>query len=664
MMRRFLVLVALALVVAVGAAGYALVSCSTDENDAVSVRVDPDRETRLQVPDGPLIVLPAGSTSGPGQLVAEELPETPALPDGIISATGGGRDIRLEGAELTGQATLRFPVEPPGGVPTEAVDALLTYYDRDQQEWVPVESEYDGQTVTATVDHLSWWNPITWDYQGLLDAAASRFAGFATPPEPDQPRCPNEDLARADGTSVTSDSDGPLKWCYGESDGDRMLRLVNGRGYPALVSHPEGWDLQRQRPDSMAQAIGARVIEAVEALPDGRSGILLGGGQMVTLFPEQPLGTTAFVDVKPSSGAFILGSLEYAGSTVGFVADKIPGARRDTRLSAAKYGSCATELADTVGAAGVDDDFAGLESELVAESLRCVARQAVVETVYEEFLLSAIEWLADGSRQIVAGGRGIIDTLQPPYRITITVPGEGAAQDQYEQTTPVEVTETGDDDSSCGTVTWEQFDLDHFVYEDEGTTCDEALEIAQEYFNGSPPLANMYGAVSLEGPVEEWDCGAKQAEEPYVFCGPYEGGGGITLERIVSLDEVEQRAIQSREQAVPQDLLGDWSGTIYHDDAGESYQANLSIEGGFVGEQVGTIYYPYQECTSTLELKLVSDNSIVVSGDQISKNYDNPHQCPASPGGREALRLLANGSLQFGLDSAEEKGHKRGYLTR
>lgn len=278
--------------------------------------------------------------------------------------------------------------------------------------------------MTATVEHLSWWNPVTWDYQGLLDSAMSRFADFTTALEPDQPQCPNEDLARADGTSVTSDSGSRVKWCYGESDGQRMLRLVNGGGYPALVSYSEGWDLQRQRSDSTAQAIGARVIEAVEALPDGRSGILLDGGQLVTLYPEQPPGSTAFVGVKPSSGGYILSSLEYSGSAVGFVADKIPGARRDTRLSADKYVSCIPELADTVGAAVVDDDIAGLESELVGRSLRCVARQTVVETVYEEFLFSAIEWLANGSNEIVAGARGVADTLRTPYRIAITVPAE------------------------------------------------------------------------------------------------------------------------------------------------------------------------------------------------------------------------------------------------
>lgn len=115
-----------------------------------------------------------------------------------------------------------------------------------------------------------------------------------------------------------------------------MLRVVNGRAYPALVSHPSGWDLQRQRSDTLAQALGARVIEAVEALPDGQSGILLDGGQLVTLYPEQPPGSTAVVGVRPSSGGYILGSLEYAGSTVGFVAGKVPGSRRDTSLSADK----------------------------------------------------------------------------------------------------------------------------------------------------------------------------------------------------------------------------------------------------------------------------------------------------------------------------------------
>lgn len=644
---------------ALGMSSYALVSCLAGENDTAAVRVDPDRETRLQVPNGPLIVLPAGSTSGPGELVAEKLSETPALPEEVVSVTDGGWDIHLEDTELVGTARLRFPVRAPDDVPPDVVDVMLTFYDQQQRQWVPVESRYDRrqQTVTATVEHLSWWNPVTWDYRGLLTAATTSFADFATAPETDQPQCPKEDQARADGTRVVSDGGSRIKWCYGASDTGRLLRLTNGRAYPALVSYPSGWNLQRQRSDSLAQAIGARVIEQVTTLPDDRSGILLDGGQLVTLYPEQEPGSTAFVGVKSSSGGYILGGLEYAGSTVEFVGSKIPGAGLATASSAIDFSSCIPELADTSGAAAVDQAAGGLGPELVEKSLLCVARQAVVSTVYEEFFFSAIEWLADGSQRIVAGAGGIADSLRVPYRIAITVP----AGDQSQQSETTTATDRGSleqssDDTSCGTVTWQQYDLEYYVYQSD-ETCEEALRVAQDYFNESPPLDNAYGAVL----VGEWGCDAKEQEEPYFHCSQYEGGGDLTFERVEGQETALQEAGESWERAIPQGFVGDWSGVVNRGDD-LTYRLNLSIESGIVGEKVGTSYYPNENCRGDLELDLVSDNSIVLHEDITSVDSSNSRTCPYLSSRRIPLRLLSDDTVRLGLETDPDE--EKGVLTR
>jgi hypothetical protein len=138
------------------------------------------------------------------------------------------------------------------------------------------------------------------------------FRDFVHGSEPQQARCPNEGDARADGTKVVSG--------------------------------------------------------------DGRRGVLLDGGQQVTLYPHQAPGSTRLVGVKPSSGGYLLGDLEYAASTLEFVSGKVPGARERSRRAALDLGKCIPELANTIGAAGVDDATDGLQPALLRESLRCVGQ--------------------------------------------------------------------------------------------------------------------------------------------------------------------------------------------------------------------------------------------------------------------------------------------------
>jgi hypothetical protein len=411
------------LVVTLGLTGCSVPGASSGSSQ-VSVPVDPGRVARLQVPDGPLVVLPPGSTSGAGRLVAGRAKEAPDPPADLLPVADGAWYIHLKGTKLTGKATLRFPVEIPEGVPAGDVAVLLTYYDRQHQRWRPVASRYDaaGHTVTATVGHLSWWNPLTWDYHALADQASASFRQFVSGSKPAQPRCPNEKRARADGTKVTSDGGSRVKWCYGEKNGKSLLRLVNARGYPALVSYPAGWDAQRQRSGSLAQALGSRLVEATAALPHGRSGVLLDGARQVTLYPDQQPGTTAVVGVKPSSGGYILGDLEYAASTVEFVGGKAPGAPDAARVSTAKLSECIPDLAKTAGTAAVDDATSGLGTDLLRRSLHCVAGKAVARSLAGRFVVSAVNWLADGVDKVVAGGRAIADTLHAPYRISITAP--------------------------------------------------------------------------------------------------------------------------------------------------------------------------------------------------------------------------------------------------
>lgn len=264
---------------------------------------------------------------------------------------------------------------------------------------------------------------------GMVLITDNGFTDLPIRLEPEQPRCPNEDQARADGTRVRSESGSRVKWCYGRSsDGQKLLRMVNGRAYPVLASYPSGWERQRQRSGSLIQAGGAWAVEEITALPEGRSGLLVLGGQTVTLYPQLSPDNPAVVGVKPSSGGYLVGGLDYAQRTIEF-ASGIRSGGFGTRSAATILRSCGVELAGTIGAAAADDDTSGLGSVLIGQSTRCLISQvgSPIEKVY-----NAGEWLANGAGQVVGGVRGIADTLRSPYWIEITFPAPAWAASSAE----------------------------------------------------------------------------------------------------------------------------------------------------------------------------------------------------------------------------------------
>lgn len=86
-------------------------------------------------------------------------------------AVGSAFDVDLGGAELSAPATLEMAFDPgklPKDTPEEA--AFLAYYDEEAEVWIPVGGRVDPDRdmVIIETDHLSWWQPWTWNWDAWI----------------------------------------------------------------------------------------------------------------------------------------------------------------------------------------------------------------------------------------------------------------------------------------------------------------------------------------------------------------------------------------------------------------------------------------------------------------------------------------------------------------
>ena len=190
----------------------------------------------------------AGSASLPDGWDTPILGEPGAVPlvvDGVpIEVVDGMElgpmfDIETDEA-LEGQITLVFPVElaspPPAGLPVGGV----LRYDESTQGWESVASEYDADLggLVVTVDHLSWYNPYTWDWGSILSelsAGIGRAVGVRT----DEPACETALPIWVRDVVYVDDPTNPVLVCA-ESDVQNAdlvaVRISNNRPYWIEVS--------------------------------------------------------------------------------------------------------------------------------------------------------------------------------------------------------------------------------------------------------------------------------------------------------------------------------------------------------------------------------------------------------------------------------------------
>lgn len=146
--------------------------------------VVPDRDSVIRTEDdGPVVSIPSGSVSGPGQVRVEP-----------VTAVDGARgwSIELDGAQLVGRATIRFPLS---GLEPDEPAPLVTYSETiDGQRILAPDVVRDGDDLVVTTGHFSFW--WTEKLSTVRDATTQwlrqKYDGLAGAGNGTQPDCPGE----------------------------------------------------------------------------------------------------------------------------------------------------------------------------------------------------------------------------------------------------------------------------------------------------------------------------------------------------------------------------------------------------------------------------------------------------------------------------------------
>ncbi len=200
------------------------------------VRIESAEGGSLALADGSSLEIPPGALSADVEVSLRQV-EAGSATGGAGEFTmpvGSRYEVDLGGQELLGPVRLEIPFDraalPPGEDPQHV---FLTYFDEEQGEWVFAGGEPDlvRNVIVLEVDHGSWWEPATWNWEAwsaalndILSAnIVSIFEGVALLVDD----CPQE------GQYVSVDAsraNGLVQGCVERVDAQAAeLRVVNPR---------------------------------------------------------------------------------------------------------------------------------------------------------------------------------------------------------------------------------------------------------------------------------------------------------------------------------------------------------------------------------------------------------------------------------------------------
>ncbi|MBV9821103.1 MAG: hypothetical protein JO144_02575, partial [Actinobacteria bacterium] len=191
----------------------------------------------VALPDGTSVDIAPGSVSTDTTVTLTHGGDSPALPSDGLSSAGQPVHIELAAGQLAGSASVSIPVTAPADTPDGlGLLPLLAYYDEDAGTWTAVEATYNSaaHTVTATVDHFSWWNPFTWNYSAIRDSIKQALADMAGIPSGIKPTCAHPAPASVATVTVTGAS--LLDYCLDDSNGALTLRTRSRPDFPLLLT--------------------------------------------------------------------------------------------------------------------------------------------------------------------------------------------------------------------------------------------------------------------------------------------------------------------------------------------------------------------------------------------------------------------------------------------
>ncbi|MEQ1873456.1 MAG: PKD domain-containing protein [Ilumatobacteraceae bacterium] len=134
-----------------------LLSQRGDDVNVVTRQLQPSAEDqRVEVGGGVTVVVPGGLLDTPTTLVATETMRLPNLAGGLLQSMPGHVIEFGDQTTFDSELTLEFVLDPAR---VEAGQKLLfvSYYDKENEQWVPVKTEIVDGVATVRTDHLSWW---------------------------------------------------------------------------------------------------------------------------------------------------------------------------------------------------------------------------------------------------------------------------------------------------------------------------------------------------------------------------------------------------------------------------------------------------------------------------------------------------------------------------
>ena len=187
--------------------------------------------------DGARVLFPPGAVAKDVEVAVVLMdPDVAELPGKSMIDVGPAISVDLGGSGLLAPVEISLALAPGAAdVNTSAV----VFGQRSGSDWEFVKADYDPASgmVMGTVDHFSWWNPLSWCYSCFFDEL-SQTVGELVGNRIDPPTCSGQAPDWVDSFVTENIASAPFVGCA-DAEGDvAVVRLANNRPYGVIVTSP------------------------------------------------------------------------------------------------------------------------------------------------------------------------------------------------------------------------------------------------------------------------------------------------------------------------------------------------------------------------------------------------------------------------------------------
>lgn len=216
-----------------GCTGDERVERPSESRPGPSAEVVDGQATTVVSPSGVVVTIQAGDASEGTLTIAETSPPEGKPEPASTRIPGDPVEVTLSGGELTGTASIEFPIESDSALALPLVER----FNELTGAWEPVsveDIEINDDSVSVETSHFSWYRPSWLSVDRMaafmrdrwFDVFGDGLAGAQ------KPTCPG-DAETLEQFTWTSSSDDTLFWCVGTNDdGAVIANIVNNNRYP------------------------------------------------------------------------------------------------------------------------------------------------------------------------------------------------------------------------------------------------------------------------------------------------------------------------------------------------------------------------------------------------------------------------------------------------